>query len=503
MPSTGQGADVRPNGNEQGAQLEGAAHEVPPLVSRHASEIKSIRERVFRLQDRQLQLEALRDATLDHARAYYRNHPEALERIEKALGYIFEKPTAPSFIFNAPRRIGQLLTTTPCVFTFLPGVVNHQSIPQHEVVMQGRYTTVHSRRNIDLASTLARGLQSPGGPFLPAPMRGVIGPQLVEAMIEEGLVPIMHRFRAPTNPDDVDTDNPSVQSAAEADAVKVALVRRFGQRLFVSCGVTERSVDFGKELLRQGAGGILIDTAIGNGDQCVAATIELRQFRERIGSKAIIFAGNVDNDEGYFALTLAGADMVRVGIGPGSPCTTRIVTRAGFGQGSALMSVGRAAFVYGRNSTAPTYIADGGISNSADVLAAIELGASGAMLGRYFAATHESGGLKKTINGQPHVWYFGEASRWARLYEDGGMRPGTTAEGEGRWIKVQGSLSERLAELRAGMTNALPYYNATTPAALAAKVSIPQQLCDLILGQSTGINLASSGLPTESGTQLK
>lgn len=496
------GLSSPPNGSPptQAARAQELDH---PLVNKHITEINRLREQTFQLLDRRFQLETLRDATLEHARVYYKDQPEAIRTIESALGYIFANPDQPSFIFNAPRRIAQLLTHVPCVFTFLPGAGAHESLSQYDISAQGRYTRVTSRSQVNLATTLAPGFDLPGGPFMASPMRAVVGPRLIEAMIEEGLKPIMHRFREPTNPLDVDGETPSVLSKEETRAQQVALVRRYGSNLMVSCGVSQQSVDFAKQLLALGAGGVCIDTAIGNGVLSVAATLELRQERERLGSRAIIMPGNVDTDEGYLMNTLAGGDVARIGIGPGSPCTTRIVTRSGAGQGSALMGISRAAFVLGHRSRAASIVADGGMSNSADVLGALELGAHAAMMGRYFARCEESGGLKKEIDGKRCVFYYGEASLPARLQEEGRVKAGTTVEGDGKWLTVTGSFNEAVEALRAGLRNALPYYNARSPQELGAKVSIPQQLCDLILGHSTGINKSSPSHGIESGTQLK
>ena len=231
-----------------------------------------------------------------------------------------------------------------------------------------------------------------------------------------------------------------------------------------------------------------------------ATVLELKDFIKKGGYSTQIIAGNVDTDEGYLLLAKAGADCVKVGVGPGSACTTRTTTGAGNGQASALMEVSVAKFVLGDD--APTFMADGGIEGSKEVLVALALGACGVMIGKIAARTEESGALKRVIDGKKMCWYFGEASKWARVYESGGVKAGMAVEGRGGWIPCSGSFDAALDDLLGGLRNSFPYYNAASIPDLARKVSPPNQLCDLILGGTTGIRKSSHGTAAESGTRL-
>ncbi|MBN8549417.1 MAG: IMP dehydrogenase [Deltaproteobacteria bacterium] len=476
------------------------------ITPERVERLNELRAEAWKLQNPLTQLQVLEAATREFAKANYAQHPAALQQIMQTLDYIFENSNSVSARFTVPQRIEQLLAASPCVFSMYPGLGTHESLSQYDLVLAGRYSKVNSRREIDLSSTLTRSPNSKISiPLCVAKMRATIGGELAELMIEEGLIPILHRFKRPLNPSDVDTLSPTVQSQADADAEKLAWVGKFGEKAYFSCGNRADSVEFAKQLIQRGAAGIFIDVAIGNSEATCATALALKEFIEQGGYSTQLLAGNVDTAEGYFMLALCGVDAIAVGIGPGSPCTTRIVTRSGSGQGSALLEVGTARFMMGSN--APTIIADGGIEGSGDLLFVLAAGANAAMVGKLAARTEESGALKRVMAGKDgkealHAWYFGEASQWARLYEQGGVQKGMGVEGKGGWIPVSGGFRDLLQEMHGGLVNALPYYNAASIPELQGKFSPPQQLCDLILGGKTGMNKSASGTSLESNTRL-
>lgn len=465
-------------------------------------QVQELRKGVWQHQDRLFQYQQLEAQTRAFAERKYQDQPAALRRINEVLQHVFADMPSTKALFSVPKRIGDLLSHTPCIFTMLPGAGTHESLSQYDIVLVDRYSTVRSRSEVSVASHLTRDPESEmAAPILAANMRAVIGEDLAERMIAMGLTPVLHRFRRPLNPQDVDSSTPTVQSLEEANAEKIRWARKFGEKAYFSCGNRPEALDLAKQIIQEGAGGICVDVAIGNSEATAITVLELREFIRAGGYKTKIIAGNVDTAEGYFLLALAGADCVKVGIGPGSACTTRVLTRAGAGQGSALLDVGRAMFVFGEN--APTFIADGGIEGSGDVLAALATQASSVMMGKLCAKTLESGALKKDINGKPHAWYFGEASSWARIYEQGGVKNGMGVEGRANWVPCSGSFEDLVKDITGGLRNALPYYNSRSIADLQERLSIPQQFCDLILGGTTGIHKSSPGTGMESGTRLQ
>ncbi|NBB15070.1 IMP dehydrogenase [Caulobacter sp. SLTY] len=154
-------------------------------------------------------------------------------------------------------------------------------------------------------------------------------------------------------------------------------------------------------LVEAGVDVVIIDTAHGHSAQVSEAVSRLKRETNRVQ----IVAGNVATYEGAKALIDAGADAVKVGIGPGSICTTRIVAGVGVPQLTAIEEAVRAA----RDSGVPV-IADGGIKSSGDLAKAIAVGASTAMMGSMFAGTDESPGEVFLYQGRSYKSYRGMGS---------------------------------------------------------------------------------------------
>ena len=146
---------------------------------------------------------------------------------------------------------------------------------------------------------------------------------------------------------------------------------------------------------------IVVDTAHGH-SKGVIETVKM--FKKRYGDKVDIIAGNIATGEAAKALLDAGADAVKVGIGPGSICTTRVVTGVGIPQLTAIYNVSKAV-----GDEIPI-IADGGIKQSGDVAKAIAIGASTVMMGSGLAGTNESPGEKTWHQGRMYVVYRGMGS---------------------------------------------------------------------------------------------
>jgi hypothetical protein len=477
-----------------------------PLVDKWKDRIEDCRHQVWEKQDRVYQFKQLEGRMRQFVDSRYNSNP----RLHQTLDYIFEDLSKNPIRaqFTVPERIGHLLSSKPCIFTFLPGLGSHLSISQYDITLGDRTSQVMSRSETKIEAQVTRDARTTmSSMLLNAPMRGVVNPDFARALVKEGLVVVYHRFKRPLNPDDCDVDPimnggklPLVQSDQESRDERLNLATTIGKNTFMAVGVSSEEIEFAKELIEAGALGVCIDVALANSYQAAAGVLELKEHIRSTRSDAQIMVGNVDNEEGYFLMAACGADVVKVGIGPGSNCTTRGTTGAGKGQGSALMSAARARFVWGPD--APEFIADGGIEGAADVTRAVALGASCAMGGKVFTKCEESGALKRMINGKQMAWSFGEASEWAQIYSRGGVRPGFAVEGKGAWIPVEYSLKTLVNDMRAQWRNSLTYYNAHTPAELREKFSIEQQLCDLILGGETGIYMASPSISKEAGTRM-
>jgi len=174
-------------------------------------------------------------------------------------------------------------------------------------------------------------------------------------------------------------------------------------RLLVGAASTVGDAGFERSLalIEAGVDVVVIDTAHGHSKQVADAVYRLK----RESNKVQIVAGNVATYDGARALIDAGADAVKVGIGPGSICTTRIVAGVGVPQLTAIADAARA----GRDSGVPV-IADGGIKYSGDLAKAIAAGASVAMMGSMFAGTEESPGEVFLYQGRSYKSYRGMGS---------------------------------------------------------------------------------------------
>ena len=172
-------------------------------------------------------------------------------------------------------------------------------------------------------------------------------------------------------------------------------------RLRVAAAIGPYDFERVEELLKAGCDALVVDTAHGHSKGVIET---VKECKKSFPNTADIIAGNVGTGEGARALMDAGADAVKVGIGPGSICTTRVVAGVGIPQISAIYKA-----VKGCNYGIPV-IADGGIKQSGDVAKAIVAGASSVMMGSVLAGTQESPGEKIYHKGRTFVVYRGMGS---------------------------------------------------------------------------------------------
>lgn len=226
-------------------------------------------------------------------------------------------------------------------------------------------------------------------------------------------------------------------------------------RVGASVGVKdhiERSI----ALVEAGADVICVDVAHGHTDKTLRA---IKDIRGELGDKVQIIAGNVATSSGTKDLIGAGVDAVKVGIGSGSICTTRIVAGAGVPQVTAIMDAASAA----RNENIPV-IADGGVKSSGDIVKALAVGANTVMVGGLLAGTNESPGTSVIRNGKKYKIYSGMASVGTninkRIREGSDVESDLTdfaAEGVEAIIPYRGGVSEILAQLEGGLRSGMSY----------------------------------------------
>lgn len=233
-------------------------------------------------------------------------------------------------------------------------------------------------------------------------------------------------------------------------------------RLLVGAASTvgDAGYERGMALAEAGADVVVIDTAHGHSASVAAVVERIKRESNRIQ----IIAGNVATYDAARALIDAGADAVKVGIGPGSICTTRIVAGVGVPQLTAVMDAARAA----KDSGAPI-IADGGIKYSGDLAKAIAAGASVAMMGSMFAGTDESPGEVFLYQGRSYKSYRGMGSVGAmgagsadRYFQKEVSTEKLVPEGIEGQTPYKGPIAPVLHQLVGGLRASMGYVGAPT-----------------------------------------
>jgi IMP dehydrogenase len=246
-------------------------------------------------------------------------------------------------------------------------------------------------------------------------------------------------------------------------------------RLLVAAavGVGENAMRRAEALVAEEVDAVAIDTAHGHTKGVLETVRRLRQTWPEL----VILAGNVVSAEGVRALFEAGADAVKVGVGAGSICTTRIVSGAGMPQISAIMASARAAAEFGK-----PIIADGGIKYSGDIVKALAAGAQAVMLGSLLAGLEEAPGEMVIYEGRRFKEYRGMGSlgamkgRAADRYQtsQGGNVSGNIGgklvpEGIEGQVPYKGQLQDYVFQLMGGLRSGMGYVGAASLSELRQK----------------------------------
>jgi IMP dehydrogenase len=312
-----------------------------------------------------------------------------------------------------------------------------------EVVPSEVSTKTHLTRNIALDV-----------PLISSAMDTVTESKMAIAMARAGGIGIIHR------------------NLAIADQVShVGLVKSEKLRVGAAVGVGEDGFTRARALIDAGVDVLVVDTAHGH-HRAVLDAIE--KIKREFPSQEVI-GGNVATRAGAQALINAGADAVKVGVGPGSICTTRVVAGVGVPQVTAIMEAAKAC----HKSDIPL-IADGGLQFSGDIAKAIVSGADSVMLGSLLAGCDESPGELMEINGEKYKSYRGMGSLGAmqsrgeqRSYsKDRYMQDDVLSEDklvpegiEGK-VPYRGSVAEVVHQLVGGLRSGMGYAGAATIDAL-------------------------------------
>jgi len=238
-------------------------------------------------------------------------------------------------------------------------------------------------------------------------------------------------------------------------------------RVGAAVGIAPDTLDRARALIDAHVDVLAVDTAHGHSHGVLDMVDRLRQAFPEIQ----IVAGNVATRDGAAALVERGVDGVKVGVGPGSICTTRVVTGAGVPQLTAVVHAAEAC----REAGVPL-IADGGIKFSGDVTKALAAGANSVMIGSLFAGTEESPGETVLYQGRTFKEYRGMGSIGAmkqgskdRYFQDDFDQDKLVPEGiEGR-VPYKGQLSALIGQLVGGLRSGMGYVGSTDIAELHEK----------------------------------
>ena len=324
-----------------------------------------------------------------------------------------------------------------------------------DILLLPQRSNIVSRRSVNTSMIIGNGNRSVSLdlPIIAAPMDTVCDRDMCMTMAQAGGLGILHRYM--TYDDQVWKAKTLVENNI-----------RFGVAIASNNGFLDQA----QRLYDVGVKMLLVDTANGHGKYALDAVSSLREKFDDVH----IMAGNVATADGFARLAAVGADSVRVGIGGGSACTTRIVSGHGVPTLASIMDCDQWLEQFGSNGIDTcSIIADGGIRNSGDMVKSFAAGAHAVMVGSMLAGTDESpGNVFINENGQHVKAFRGMASREAQTDALGNV---SVAEGISTTLPYKGSAKAILDELRGGIGSGCSYsgvYNVFELSAFAKYVKV-------------------------------
>jgi IMP dehydrogenase len=299
-----------------------------------------------------------------------------------------------------------------------------------DILMVPQYSEVISRSCVDLKMPIG-GYTWLDFPIIASPMDTVCEKDMAIAIAESGGIGIIHRFISVKN--------------------QIRMVKQVHNYKNIGLPVgAALSTNFIEEhvnkLIKAGATMLLIDTANGHSKVAIDAVVRLKNL---VGDSVHIMAGNVSTIEGFVALDAAGADSIRVGIGGGSMCTTRIVSGHGIPTLSSIINIREAKDKFNLSAG---IIADGGIRSTGDMVKAFAAGADAVMLGSMLAGTDESPGDLCFQGDKKFKSFRGMASKEANKDKDIAV-----AEGISTKIPYKGSVKSVIKDIKGGLGSGCSY----------------------------------------------
>lgn len=321
-----------------------------------------------------------------------------------------------------------------------------EALSYDDVLLMPKYSEIETRSQVSLKSALDANLEFQT-PIIASPMDTVSGYHMAKKLSQLGGVAIIHRY---------------CSIGEQADIVRK--LKNEGERVGAAVGATGDYMERVTALYNAGVDFICIDVAHGHHKMVYDA---IRNIRDHYGPAIHIMAGNVATDEAFEALQAWGANSIRVGIGGGSICSTRIQTGHGVPNITAIMECAKV-------STTATLIADGGIKNAGDIVKALAAGADFVMLGSLLAGTEEAPGEYKQdlLTGERWKAYRGMASREAQQDWRG---KSSAPEGIATTIAYKGPVELVFNDLVGNIKSGLSYSGAVNVRGLQARAEFIKQ----------------------------
>ncbi len=299
-----------------------------------------------------------------------------------------------------------------------------------DVLLVPQRSPVDSRSDVSLETRLTPDIELET-PLVSAAMDTVTEAELAKELSRLGGFGVIHRFLTP-----------------EEQAEQVGEVTDTGEQVGAAVGINEDYLERSELLVEEGVDALVLDVAHGHLERTISA---VRTLASEFSDTALV-AGNVATAAGVEDLAAAGADCVKVGIGPGSHCTTRKVAGAGVPQLTAVDDCADAA-----ESMGVTLCADGGIQTSGDAVKALLAGADTVMMGSLFAGTDEAPSRIVEVDGAQYKQSRGMATTAAANKRDDKEADVRADEGVEALTPYKGPLETVVEEFCAGIQSGLSY----------------------------------------------
>ena len=298
-----------------------------------------------------------------------------------------------------------------------------------DVLLVPQYSDIASRTEVDTSVSM-RALREFELPIISSPMDTVTSEEMAKAICESGGVGVLHRY-----------------NTIEEQASMVRGITSCGYDVGAAIGVGDGFLERATALAHSGVSFLCVDVAHGHHSSVKSA---LERLRDTFGDTMHIMAGNVATLQAFNDLADWGADSIRVGIGGGSICSTRVQTGHGIPTLQSIMDCSA-------SDRDALIVADGGIRNSGDIVKALAAGADFVMVGSLLAGTDETpGDILNTKEGKKKV-YRGMASKEAQSAWRGRV---SSIEGVSHVVPYKGPVKEVLHDLGVGIRSGLSYSGA-------------------------------------------